>query len=59
MGYSGCLGKIFKFTFGQYMSVVFIHLRCVTLSMGNGVAIVQVVAKILIHGIKILSIDLE
>jgi hypothetical protein len=59
MGYSGCLGKIFRYTFGQYMFAVFIHLKCAILSTGNGVAIVQVVAKILTRGIKILSIDLE
>jgi hypothetical protein len=40
------------------MFVVFIHLRCATLSMGNGVATVQVVAKIITRGIKILNIDL-
>jgi hypothetical protein len=59
MGYSGCLGKIFKFTFGPYMFVVFIHLRCGILSMGNGVVTVQVVAKIMTHGTRILSIDSE
>jgi hypothetical protein len=58
MVYSGCLGKIFRSTFGQYMFVVFIHLKCATLSMGNGVATVQVVAKIMTRGIKILNIDL-
>ncbi|KAG0456570.1 hypothetical protein HPP92_024358 [Vanilla planifolia] len=37
----GCLGKIFRFTSVQYIFVVFILLKCGTLFMGNGVAMVR------------------
>lgn len=57
MVYSGCPGKIFRFTLDQYMSAVFIRPRCAILCMANGVVIVQVVAKIMLHGIRILSSD--
>lgn len=55
--YSGCLGKTFRFTSGQYTFAGSTHLRCVILSMGSGAVIVLVVAKITTLGIKTLSFD--
>lgn len=57
MAYSGCLGKIFKYTLGQYMFVVFTHQKCGILSMDSGEVIVLVDARIMIHGIRTHSSD--
>lgn len=57
MVYSGCLGKIFKFTSDQFMYVGSTLLRCAILSMDNGVVTVLVAVKIIIRGIKIPSSD--
>ena len=53
--YSGCLGKTFRFTSGQYMSVVSTLQRCATHSAVSGEVTVLVAVKIMIHGIKIHS----
>jgi len=57
MAYSGCLGKISKYTLGQYMFVVFIHQKCVILYMDSGEVIVLVAARIMIRGIRTHSSD--
>jgi hypothetical protein len=57
MVYSGCPGKTFKSTSGQYIYAVSTPLRCGILSMVNGEATVLVDAKIMLPGIKIHSSD--
>lgn len=57
MAYSGCRGKIFRFTFDQFMFVESTLQRCVILFMANGEDTVPVAARTMIHGIKIHSSD--
>jgi len=57
MEYSGCHGKIFRYTFDQYMFVESTLQRCATPCMANGEVIVLVAVKIMIHGIKIHNFD--
>lgn len=55
MAYSGCPGKIFRFTFDQYMFAESTLQRCGILFTANGEVTVPVAARTMIHGIKIHS----